>query len=390
MSKSLRRPGTVAVLVLAATVAASACSSPSEVSSDSESSASSSASDGGSQDSQDALAAAYEGDMGTPPTASTTPPDDVDVWVVSCGEQIPSCAAPTAATMEAAEVVGWNATLCDGRITPDGWGTCVRQAVSAGADVIIPVGIDCVSIEQPFREARDAGVTVVGGGGADCDATGGEALWASETLQLEGRSTEETWNFVGELAADWIIGTTDGQAKVLHLVFTDPVWGGWMAEGFEARMAECSECEIVETLEYSNADVGSGSLPQKFSTALLSNAEINAVFQPVGGIMLAGLSQAVVASGRSADLQVISGLGVTPNLDLIRNDAGQDAITGYPIEWGGWASVDTAIRVLNDEEPLYQGNGFQVVDAENNMPAAGEPFTGGQDYQAAYREAWGV
>lgn len=390
MSKSPRRLRLGVAMAVVATAALAACSSPSEVSSESESSSASSGSaGGGSDEAQAALQAAYEGEMGTPPTEPTTPPEDVNVWVVSCGEAVPSCAAPTAATVEAAEVVGWTANTCDGALNPDGWGRCVRQAVSADADVIIPIGIDCASIEQAFREARDADVTVVGGGGTDCNRTGGEALWASEVLQLEGYEPEQAWNFVGELAADWLIGQTDGQAKALAMEFTDPVWGPWIQDGFEARMSECADCEILETVPFGNADIGP-NLGQKFSTALLANPDANAVFVPVGGLMLGGLAQAVEASGRSDDMAVITGLGVTPNLDLIRSGTGQDAIVGYPIEWGGWASIDTAIRVLNGEEPLVQGNGYQVVDAENNMPAAGEPFTGGEDYQAAYREAWGV
>lgn len=387
-----RRSWLGAVAAVALAVVLSACSSPSEVESDSGSGSSASGGDGGpvSDSSQELLDVAYEGQLGTPPTVPTTPPQDVDLWVVSCGEQVPSCAAPVAGAVEAAEAVGWTVNVCDGQLNPNGWGTCVRQAVSAGADVIIPIGIDCPSIQQPFQEARDAGVTVVGGGGADCDSVGGEALWASERLQLEGVSAQELYELQGKLAADWVIGRTDGQAKVLQMVFTDPVWGPWLAQGFEDELATCADCEIVATLEYSNQDVGSGTLPQKFSTALLQAPDANAVFVPVSGVLNAGLGQAVVASGRSADLDVIAALPVTPSYDAIRGDAGLDAVVGYPIEWGGWGSVDTAIRVLNGEEPQVQGDGFQVVDAQNNLPAAGEPFSGGVDFGAAYREAWGL
>jgi ribose transport system substrate-binding protein len=106
--------------------------------------------------------------------------------------------------------------------------------------------------------------------------------------------------------------------------------------------------------------------------------------------MNAGLAQAVVASGRSADLNVISGLGTSANFDLIRSDSGQDAIVGYPIEWGAWGSVDTAIRVLNGEDVEVTGDGYKVVDGDNNLPASGKDFTGDVDYKAAYQKAWGV
>jgi ribose transport system substrate-binding protein len=132
-----------------------------------------------------------------------------------------------------------------------------------------------------------------------------------------------------------------------------------------------------------------GALPQKFSTALLQAPDVDSVFVPLGGWMPAGLAQAVVSSGRSADLNVISGLGNVANMELIRADGGQDAIVGYPTQWGGWGSVDTAIRVLNGEEPLVQGDGFQVIDAENGLPPQGQDFEP-VDFRAAYQEAWGV
>ncbi len=390
MPPSSRRRRHLAALVGSIVVVLSACSSPSEVSSSGDADASASGSAPSSGAAAEALQTAYTGQLGEPPTTPTEPPPDVDLWVVSCGEQSPGCAAPTAATREAAETVGWSVTVCDGQLLPDGWGDCVRQATSAGADVIIPIGIDCPLIRQPFEEARDAGVTVVGGGGADCDAAGGPKLWASELLQLDGLSIQEVYELHGRLAADWLIGRTDGQARVLQLRFTDTLWGPWMADGFEAELGTCEGCEILSTLEVSAADLANGSMAQKFSTALLEVPDANAVLVPLGGFMPFGLAQAVVASGRSDDLAVITGLGSSANLDLIRSGGGQDAIVGYPTEWGAWGSVDTAIRVLNGEEPLVQGNGVQVVDAENNMPAPGEEFTGGVNYRAAYTEAWGV
>src|SRR5689334_7442530 len=73
-----------------------------------------------------ALTTAYTGRVGQPPTTTTRAKPGVHLWVVSCGEQIPSCAKPVAAVKEAATAVGWKANVCDGKLNPDGWGTCVR------------------------------------------------------------------------------------------------------------------------------------------------------------------------------------------------------------------------------------------------------------------------
>jgi ribose transport system substrate-binding protein len=389
MSKSPRRHGIGAALALVSVIVLSACSSPSEVAANAGSS--SAASSGPTSDTaQQALKAAYDGQTGTPPSVATHPKAGVSVWVVSCGQQVPSCATPVAAAQEAAKAAGWTSSVCDGALNPGGWGDCVRQGVSSGADVILPVGIDCASIQQPFQEAKDAGVTVVGGGASDCDETGGQALWATERIQLQDTNAKGIWELSGKLAADWLIGKTDGKAQVLQTVFTDPLWGPWQAEGFKNEIATCSGCDIVATLELANNDFVSGSANQKFSTALLQAPKADSVFVAVGGWMVQGFGQAIQSSGRSDQLNVISGFGDASNMDLIRSGTGgQDAVLGYATPWGGWGSVDEAIRVLNGEQPVVEGDGMQVVDADHNLPKSGD-YTGGVDYQAAYKKAWGV
>jgi ribose transport system substrate-binding protein len=335
------------------------------------------------------LEAAYQGVTGTPPTTPTKAKAGVNLWVVSCGEQIPSCATPVAAVEEAAKLVGWTVNKCDGQLNPGQWGTCIRQATSAKANVIVPVGIDCPSVQAPMQEAKAAGVVLIGGGGADCAAVGGPKVMDSERLQLEGYNIEQYWNLNGRLQAQWIIGKTNGQAKALLVKFTDPIWGPWLADGFTREMATCSGCSVVSTLELANNDFVSNTAASKFSTALLQSPTANAVAVPVGGWMLTGFSQAVMASGRFSQLSVASGFGDAANMDLIRNGQGQGAAVGYATAWGAYGSVDTAIRVINGEKALVQGDGMQMVDKDHNMPASGD-YTGNVDFKAAYKKAWGV
>jgi len=338
----------------------------------------------------EALATAYAGVLGTPPTVPTTPKAGVNLWVVSCGQQIPSCATPVAGVEEAAKLVGWTVKTCDGQLNPTGWGTCIRQATSAKADVIVPIGIDCISVKAPFAEAKAAGVKIVGGGGADCDAAGEQKLMASERLQLADTSIKDYWKLNGKLQADWLIGKTGGAAKVLLVNFTDPIWGPWITEGFKAELTTCPGCEIIATLDVANNDFVSNTAATKFSTALLQVPTADAISIPVGGWMSAGLSQAIVSSGRLAKLSVVTGFGDASNMDLIRENKGQGAVLGYATQWGAYGSVDTAIRVMNGEQPVVEGDGFQIVDAEHNLPAAGADYAGSVDYKAAYRKLWGL
>lgn len=338
-----------------------------------------------------ALEAAYKGVTGTPPTTATKAKAGVSLWVVSCGEQVPSCATPVAAVEEAAKLVGWTVNKCDGQLNPGGWGTCIRQATSAKANVIVPVGIDCPSVKAPMQEAKAAGVKLIGGGGTDCNVVpGGEKILDSERLQLEGYSIEQYWNLNGKLQAQWVIGKTNGQAKAVLVKFTDPIWGPWIADGFTKELATCSGCSIASTLELANNDFVSNTAASKFSTALLQAPSANAVAVPIGGWMLQGFSQAVMSSGRFSQLSVASGFGDAANMDLIRNGQGQGAGVGYASAWGAYGSIDTAIRIVNGEKALVQGDGMQMVDKDNNLPPPGQDYTGNVDFKSAYKKIWGL
>ncbi|MFJ6376130.1 sugar ABC transporter substrate-binding protein [Pseudarthrobacter oxydans] len=307
------------------------------------------------------------------------------MWVMSCGEAVSGCSTPTAALKEAGEAIGWKVNVCDGQLNPTGFATCIRQAVSAKAEVLIPVGVDCTTSQQAFMEAKQAGVLIVGGGGANNCA--GDSPWASERLQLEGKTLKEFWEATGKLQADYIIGKTDGKAKTLVLNFTDQVWGGWITEGFKKELETCAECEVVATLDMTNNDIISNTAAQKFSSALLGAPSANSVIVPNDGWLTGGLAAAVKQSGR--DLVVIGRGGEAPNMNLISTNGGQTATVGYAAQWGAWGSVDTAARMLDGQKAPYQGDGIQVVDADHNMPESGKDFQGPLDFRAKYLAAWG-
>jgi ribose transport system substrate-binding protein len=371
----------LALVALVAVLVLSACSATS-------SSKATGSTGGTSDEAKAALATAYKGNTGTVPTEAVAPKPGVSLWVVSCGESIPSCATPVAAAVEAGKAVGWKTKVCDGQLNPGGWGNCIRQATSAKANVVIPVGIDCAAVQAPMAEAKKAGVLVVGGGGADCDVTGGEKTMASERLQLSGVSIEDYWKLNGKLQADWIIGKTDGKAKVFLVTFTDPIWGPWITDGFKAELSTCDGCSVVSSLDLANNDFVDNSAAQKFSSALLKATGANAVSIPVGGWMPAGFDQAIRSSGKS-NLVVSTGFGDASSMELIRTAPYTLGTVGYASPWGGYGSVDTAIRLMDGQQPVAEGDGFQMVDKTHNLPSSGD-YDPGVDYKAQYKKLWGV
>lgn len=339
-----------------------------------------------------ALKKAYAGVTGQAPTAAVKPAGKAFAWVVSCGQQVPTCAGPAQAAVAAATAVGWKASLCDGKLNPQGWAACIRQGITAKASGILVIGQDCNSFQAALQEAKRGGIPVIGTGGNDCDVTGGKKLYAGTVRNLANLDAKQWWRKLGALQADWIIGKTGGKANVLSLQFTDAIWGGWIQDGFQTELATCSDCKIADTLKVGNTDVAGGRLPQEFGSALLKVPSANAVNVPLDGWFFAGLSQAIQSSGRASQLSVIGSFGEPGNLDLIRKGVGEDAAVAFNAEWVGWAGVDSLARVLAKQPLQPAGVGLQVVDADHNMPATGTSFdyTPTADYQGEYKKAWGL
>jgi ribose transport system substrate-binding protein len=338
-----------------------------------------------------ALAAAYQGVTGTPPTTAAKPIAGKSVWVVSCGQQSATCAGPVAAAVDAASVAGWSAKVCDGHLNPQGWGTCIGQGITAKASGVIVIGVDCVTVQATLKQAKTAGIPVISVGGIDCDVTGGTSLYTASVQNLAGMSAQQWWEKMGALQADWIIGRTNGHAQVLSLEFADVVWGPWIQQGFTTALAACAGCKVVATLQVGNADVVAGQLNQKFSTALLQHPSVNAVNVAIDGWFFLGLAQAIQSSGRANQLAVIGNFGEPGNLAFIRQGLGQDATVGFSAAWGAWAGVDALVRHFDNLPILPAGVGMQVIDSGHHMPAAGATFAYDPviQYAAAYRKAWG-
>lgn len=338
-----------------------------------------------SADAQAALDSAYTGigsDLAD--LAPVTPADGINLYVVSCGEQATGCAQPAAAVKAAAEAIGWTATIADGKLNPDGFASAIRQAIAGGANVIVPIGIGCAVAGAAFKEAVDAGITVIGGGGVDdCDPK----IWASERLWLDGYTPIQQWNSFGKIQADYVYGKTNGDVKAVVLNFTGQVWGQWITDGFNEELKALGGGEVLATVDVNDPEVGDGSFVQKVTTALLSQPDANVLIVPIDGWLVSGLAQAIVQSG--TDLLVVGRGGDEPVMDMIRaGDSGVDATVGFAVQWGGWGSVDTAARILAGEKPVFIGESIQAVDADHNMSDSG-PYLGSVDFEKLFKAAWG-
>jgi len=376
-SASSKATVTLSTLVLAAMML-SGCS-------DGSSSGDSNASGETSPEVQEALDRSYEG-IGSDldDLEATTVPEGKTLYVMSCGEQNPTCAKPAAAVLEGAKAAGWDAKLVDGKLNPEGFATAIRQAVAADADVLVPIGISCGAAAGAFQEAHDAGITIVGGGGVDdCDPK----IWNSERLWLKDKGSY--FGYFGQFMADYAYGRNNGEVKAVVINSTTNAWGPWITEGFQDQLDELGGGEVLEVIDVSDQEAADNSYIQKVTSALLANPDANTLIVPTDGYLETGLATGIDQAGYADQLTVIGAFGGDGAVDMIRN--GQPGITAtvaMATTWEGWGSVDTAIRVLNDQDPAYIGQSMQVIDKDHNMPESGG-YEGSIDFRDKFLSSWG-
>lgn len=332
----------------------------------------------------------YKGTYRDPGGEPLSPKPNQNIWVLSCGQALESCAVPAQAATEAGEALGWNVTVFDGKLNPDAYNAGVRQAIADKADGIVVVAIDCRVIYQALEQAHKAGLKIVSLYSIDCNEppTNGPSLFDAEVIVGDYTTTAEWASAWTKARADWIIAKTDGKAKVIQIVQDDIQIVAVDNVAFQEEMAKCAECEIVDEVKITVNDLGP-SLTQKIQSALLQNPDANAVFAPYDGLILGGLGAGITASGMAHDLQVMGGELFPSNVEIMRSGSGEeDAANAVSTEWFAWAAMDDMNSVLQGKEPRPSGLGWQLVDMEHNLPEAGQPYVPLIDYQAAYERLW--
>jgi ribose transport system substrate-binding protein len=338
-----------------------------------------------------ALELAYAGTERAMPQSAPKPQPGKKVWIISPGQIGESASIATNAAKEAGELVGWKMTLYDSKLDVSNFSLGIRQAVAAKADGIILHSIDCALVKQPLIEARAAKVKILAYFSLDCDdpAVKGQPLYdGSVNFGDQFGDYASLTKAYSAVKADWVIAKTQGRAKVISFKEDELLVVKYLREGFEQSLAKCKTCEIVKTVDFTLPDLGP-KLQQKAQAALLQHPEANAIHAPYDSVIHLGVGAAILESGRNDTLQVIAGEGFPSNIQLIRENKGQDAANAFPAQWTGYAAIDSINSLFHGQKPQDSGIGYKLVDRERNLPASGayEPKA---DYKAQYKKIWGV
>lgn len=334
----------------------------------------------------------YKGTDRQPPTTAAKFDPGKKVWIISPGQIGESASIPTNAVKEAGELVGWKMTLFDSKLDVNNFSLGIRQAIAAKADGVILHAIDCAVVKQALQEARAAKVKILAYYALDCDdpSVKGQPLYDGSVnfgSQFGDYATlTRSW---GAAKADWLIAKTKGHAKVISFKEDELLVVKYIREGFEQGLAKCKTCEIVKTVDFTLTDLGP-KLQQKAQGALLQHPEANAIHVPYDSAMHLGVAAALMESGRNDQIEVIAGEGFPSNVDLIRDNKGQDAAMAFPAQWTGYAAIDSLNSVFHGTAPQDSGIGWKLIDRDHNLPAKGKGYEPDTDFRAAYKKAWGV
>jgi ribose transport system substrate-binding protein len=329
------------------------------------------------------LAAIYGGSEHAPPATSPPPAKGKSVWWINCGAAAAGCNAPALAGVQAGQYLGWKMTDYDAQFVNQSKG--IRAAIAAHADAIITHGMTCENNIEAVKEARAAGIAMLNMEHLDCK---GQHLFnvpfiPNKTTPNWADYFRDDW---GRPMVEYAIAKTKGNLKAIVVKDIDG-FSSTVGDGQSAALAECSTCKVVDTVDFTAAQLGDGTLTAKFKAALIAHPEANAVIYPYDTVVtLSGLSRAIKQEGRT-DMIVVSEGGYAPTMDLIRKGGeGLTAVNANSPVIVGYSAIDALNRYFQGT-PRPEGLGFRMIDADHGMPASGGYVTP-LDYVGLMKKAW--
>jgi len=348
-------------------------------------------------ESRNAVATVYKGTFRAPDPTTRIAAKGKKVAIISRGQQSPSSAVPIGAAVEAARLLGWEATVIDLKLNPQSAPDAVNQAIAAGVDGIVS-NVDCAYAPNEFGAAKAKGILIVPMFTFDCtDPTVAGKPGASQfTTQLNytfgsGEKTDAIRysSAGGYLAASALIAATNGTAKVLAFTDVTSTILNYTHAGFMTQMKRCTGCQVLEEIKFTPAELTDGSLRTKVREALQRHPEVTAIRGSHSAAIQLAIAPEVVAAKLQNKILVVGGEGQDADLNLIRTKQGLNITLATDSSWMGWAVLDALNSAFNGETPRPPGLGAMLVDKEHNLPPSGS-VQHNINFKSVYRKAWGV
>ena len=337
--------------------------------------------------------AGYKGTSTNVDPTSRPAAKNKSIVIISAGQAADSNSVPSDGALQAAEAIGWKATIYDAMLNPSNYANLVRQAIAAHVNGIILDAIDCDKVQAPLEQAKAAGISVTAMYAFDCNDpnAGGEAKGLFNGITNYGVTNSNLDTFTesyGSDQADYVISKSDNKAKII--VVQDPEFTVlyYTAKGFDDTIAASHGSQVIATLDITQEDLVDGQIVPKIQAELERYPQATWIKSPFTYATTLGI---VPALGTNANhVSVMGGEGFHDELDDIRSGkiVATNAISS---NWTGWAAVDTLNSIFNHTKPVDSGIGWTLVDATHNLPSsATADYEPPINYQAEYKKAWGV
>ena len=313
------------------------------------------------------------------PDAAVKAPKAKKITIVICGSQGITCVRVGNGAKAAAQALGWQATVVDGRSDPAVWNQAVQSAIANKSNGIVLAAVPGGLVAGAVAKAQKAGIPV------------------AETLGVTGDpagKTDVSRPDVAKANAAFIAKDSGGKANVLLVRDAEFPETETTAKLYPSVLKQfCSGCSVADQVKFSLA-LASQRLAGNIAQALQSNSKINYIvlpFDTVAPFVQQGIRQA----GKTGKVKIV-GLGADPPSIQAIKSGDQVMSLGNPAEWMGWTAVDTIVRKLSGK-PLPARDGVTQSNYEipqryvtkSNISGA-DGWQGGFDYQSKFKQLWGV
>jgi ABC-type sugar transport system substrate-binding protein len=310
------------------------------------------------------------------PTQPAKAPKGKTLTVVTCTEALEGCKLLTEGSVHAAQAVGWTTHVIDVQ-NPTGYDAAVSTAVTQGASAVVLVGIDSRLIPGGIKAAHAKNVPLV-------------SIFQYNTPGPDSVDVEVSpdANTEGKLLADKMIADHNGKVNVLFMPdaeFSLPVH---VLAAAKNELQSCSACHVTFAPEINfTATSVNTTLPGRVVAELRTNPGINSIlvgFDPPSTFVI----PAIDAAGLQSQVKMYTQLGTTSALNFVRQGDVLSADIGASNEWGGWAGLDEAIRLLDGQKPVAENVPVELLTSKN-LPASGQPFVGAYaGFKQKYLALW--
>ncbi|MFT4288928.1 sugar ABC transporter substrate-binding protein [Nocardioides sp.] len=312
------------------------------------------------------------------PTEAVAAPEGKRVMIIVCGSIGIGCVLGADGAKDAAEALGWEATITDGKLDPTVQNSLIKQAVTDGYDGVVLTSMNPALVAGGLADAKEAGIPVVSVYIPHYDGA----------PEVDGYVTSDHTEG-GKIAADWMIADSQGAANVL--VLDDPAYpetterNDAMVDEFEANCPGCT----VKRQEFSAASMAQ-QLASQVSASLGQDDELDYVWAPydaAGPFVQQGIQQA----GKTKAVKFVSAEGDPTAADAVRGGTqAADLVTAD--DYMGWVSIDLLARTFAGVEHDAQATVPQrLLTADNisDVPSGDTWSLDGVDYAAAFKKLWG-